>query len=73
MKIVYTEQEVLDLLTKQLSDVSPEGKVPSVSIANYSSDYCTVVFIDDPNADKAVDGPELPPEDKPIDLSEIPF
>lgn len=71
MKIVYTESEVLELLTKSLADVSPEGKIPSVSIANYSSDYCTVVFIDDPNIDKSE--ADIPEDEKPIDLSEIPF
>ena len=73
MKVVYTEKEIEKMIENHLSGLAPEGKVPKIRYDRYSNDYCTVTFEDRP-AEVTEDGaPELPPEDKPIDLSEIPF
>lgn len=71
MKVVYTEKEIEQMIQDHLAGLAPEGKVAKIRYDKYSSDYCTVTFEDKPEEPK--DGPELPPEDKPIDLSEIPF
>lgn len=77
MKLIFDKEEVAQFVKEKVADLSPEGKVPNVKISDYSSEWCTVDFVDAPatTATDAADKtePELPPEDKPIDLSEIPF
>lgn len=71
MKIVYTEEEIEQMIHRHLSGLAPEGKVAKIHYDNYSRDYCTVTFEDKPAETK--DDPEIPPKDKPIDLFYIPL
>ena len=72
MKVVYSEKEVEKLLIEHLQSFTPEGKVAHIEFNKYASDYCVIIFSDKPKEESGIKTPDSI-DDKPIDLSEIPF
>lgn len=68
MKIIYTEDEVSQILLDAIGQRAPEGKIAVVKIDKYGSNYCTVTF-----KDKETEDEKSTIDDTPLDLSDIPF
>lgn len=68
MKLIYTKDEVSQVLLDAIGAKAPEGKVAKVTISEYGSDYCTVIFKEKESSDEV-----STIDEKPLDLSEIPF
>lgn len=72
MKIVFSESDIKEIVTKAAMELAPIGTRSRVEIHAYSQDFATVDFIEvEPKT--ATEADAKAKEDKPIDLSEIPF
>lgn len=77
MRVIFTKQEVQDLFTEKAKEICPEGTTPTVDYITWDDDrYATVTFVpvEDATEDVGTASENTSViEEKPIDLSEIPF
>jgi len=72
MKIVFSESDVKEIVAKAAMELAPIGTVPEVEISTYSVDFVKVNFVNIAPA-TATEEDTTVVDEKPIDLSDIPF